>query len=404
VIPPSPTVTHSRTLTRHRTTLACLALAALGLGSAFHLGRAQATGPRGERRRTPVAAAVAHAAPAVVSVDALRSGRRTQVRASGAGVIVHPDGLVVTNSHVVNGAQTFQVELFGGRGVYPAQLVADDPGGDLAILKIQGGGPYRHVSLCATRDLMLGETAIAIGNPHGLGDTITVGVVSALGRQAKMANGVALTNLVQTDASINTGNSGGALLNLDGELIGINVSLLPSAEGIAFAICADQVAALLHRATGRRSPDNPLPGDARATIAPAATPEPSRPAPGSGPGASSGGPSASRPAPRVTPQPPPVAAPQPAPTPRVLPLRPEDLGFALEDTGSRVVVVRVDRGSAASIAGMQTGDGMLSIDGRPVESAVDLLLAFSATRPGREYSLVVRRGAQVVELVLVAPR
>jgi S1-C subfamily serine protease len=384
-----------------RSTLFCLALGALALGSAFHLGRAQATGPRGERRRTPVAAAVAHAAPAVVSVDALRSGRRTQIRASGAGVIVHPDGLVVTNSHVVNGAQTFQVELFGGRGVYPAQLVADDPSGDLAILKIQGGGPYRHVSLCATRDLMLGETAIAIGNPHGLGDTITVGVVSALGRQAKMANGVALTNLVQTDASINTGNSGGALLNLDGELIGINVSLLPSAEGIAFAICADQVAALLHRATGRRSPDNPLPGDARA---PTSAPEPSRPPVGTGPGATSGGPLAGRPPPRVTPQPPPVAVPQPAPTPRVLPLRPEDLGFALEDTGSRVVVVRVDRGSAASIAGMQTGDTMLSIDGRPVESAVDLLLAFSATRPGREYSLSVRRGAQVVELVLVAPR
>jgi serine protease Do len=393
--------------------LLTLGLGALLAAGAFHLGQAQATGSRGERRRTPVAAAVAHAAPAVVSVDAVRNGRRTQVRSSGAGVIVHPDGLVVTNSHVVSGAQSFQVELFGGRGVYPAALVVEDPGGDLAILRIQGGGPWRHVSLCPTRELMLGETAIAIGNPHGLGDTITVGVVSALGRQAKMANGVALRDLVQTDASINTGNSGGALLNLDGELIGINVSLLPSAEGIAFAICADQVAALLQRATGRQAPSNPLPSGA-APRGPAPTPGPDEPAPPARvsapprptqpptpgtPGAVSGGP-----APRVAPAPRARVQPAPRPAPSALPLRPEDLGFTLEDNGARVVITRVDRGSAASISGMCVGDVLLSIDGRPVESAVDLLFVFSASRPGREYFLTARRGAQVADLVLVAPR
>ncbi len=392
-----------------------VALGAVLTAGAFQLGHAQATGERTQRRRTPVAAAVAHAAPAVVSVDAIRTGRRSQVRSSGAGVIVHPDGYVVTNSHVVNGAQTYSVELFGGQGSLPATLVADDPSGDLAILKIQRPGGFRHVSLCATGDLMLGETAIAIGNPHGLGDTITVGVVSALGRQAKMANGVALRQLIQTDASINTGNSGGALLNLDGELIGINVSLLPSATGIAFAISADAVGELLRRATGRAPPANAMAPGAACPDRPQAQPEvvppvatrvptPTRPPPQSGqPGASSGGqrppPTVREPAPRAPP------ASTPTPSPRIsTPLLPEDLGFRLEDNGARVVVSRVDRSSAAAIAGLAQSDLLLSIDGRPIESATDLLFAFAASRPGREYYLTVRRSGQVFDLVLVAPR
>lgn len=390
-----------------RPLLAC-ALLGMVAASCFLLGQAQATSERGERRRTAVSTAVAHAAPAVVSVDALRNGRRASVRASGAGVIVHPDGYVVTNSHVVSGAQSFRVELFGGRGTFPATLVADDPSADLAVLKLEGPGPWRHVSLCPTRDLMLGETAIAIGNPHGLGDTITVGVVSATGRQAKMASGVTLRNLVQTDASINTGNSGGALLNLDGELIGINVSLLPSAEGIAFAICADQVAEVVQRATGRRVPPNPLPeaGPGLRPAAQAAAPAPA-PAAGSVPAPGAAPVPGPAPAPRVTPLPAPAPAPSlalPPPMPRTTPLRPEDLGLWLADDGARVLVTRVDRGSAASISGLQVGDTLLFIDGRPVEAAVDLLLAFSASRPGREYGLTVRRAAGVQELVLVAPR
>jgi S1-C subfamily serine protease len=373
-------------------TLAVLATV-LSVG-AFQWGHADGAGERSSRRRTAVAEAVAHAASAVVSVNSLRTGARSVVRSSGAGVIVHPDGYVVTNSHVVNGGQRFSVELFGGGGVLDAALVVDEPRADLAILKVSRPG-LAHVSLCRTRDLMLGETAIAIGNPHGLGDTITVGVVSALGRTAKMQSGVTLKNLIQTDASINTGNSGGALLNLDGELIGINVSLLPSAMGIAFAICADDVETLLRRATGRTSPENALPDTEvpephaspppfDATIRPLPTPTP--------------GPAA---APRVIPQRPPAV---PAPRPVITPLRPSDFGFELEDNGARVLVSRVDRTAAAGIAGLREGDVLLAIDGRPVESAVDLLLAFSASRPGREYFLNVRRFGQPADLVLVAPK
>jgi S1-C subfamily serine protease len=375
-------------------------LAVLGTvlsAGAFHWGRADGAGERSSRRRTAVAEAVAHAAPAVVSVNSVRSGMRSLVRSSGAGVIVHPDGYVVTNSHVVNGGQRFTVELFGGAGVLDAKLVVDEPRADLAILKVARPG-LAHVSLCKTRDLMLGETAIAIGNPHGLGDTITVGVVSALGRTAKMQSGVTLRNLIQTDASINTGNSGGALLNLDGELIGINVSLLPSAMGIAFAISCDDVEALLKRATGRTPPENALPEtepEPRAHVPPfdATIRPPYTPAPAPAPA----------PAPRAAPVRPP-AAPLPAPRPQATPLRPSDFGFELEDNGARVVVSRVDRTAAAGIAGLREGDVLLAIDGRPVESAVDLLLAFSASRPGREYFLNVRRFGQPADLVLVAPK
>jgi S1-C subfamily serine protease len=360
----------------------------------FQWGQASGAADRSSRRFTPIAEAVAHAAPAVVSVNSWRGGVRSMVRSSGAGVIVHPDGYVVTNSHVVNGGTRFSVELFGGTGTLDASLVVDEPGADLAILRLQRASAFRHVSLCPSRSLMLGETAIAIGNPHGLGDSITVGVVSALGRTAKMQSGVALRNLVQTDASINTGNSGGALLNLDGELIGINVSLLPSATGIAFAICADDVERLLRRATGRTPPANALPDPT--DLEPLAEPVPPRLDVTVRPKSST-----PVPTPRATP-----AKPTPAPTPprAAAPLRPSDLGFDLEDNGARVVVSRVDRLGAAGIAGLRQGDVLLAIDGRPVEAAIDLLLALSASRPGREYFLNVRRAGNLVDVVLVAPK
>ncbi|MHC5012767.1 MAG: S1C family serine protease [Planctomycetota bacterium] len=183
-----------------------LVLGAVLVGGAFQWGLATAASNGAERRRTAVVDAVAHASPSVVSVDAWTSGYRG--RGSGAGAIIHPDGYVVTNSHVIHGAQRITVQLFGQRSRHNARLVRDEPGGDLALLKIDGNRRWPYISLASTREVMLGETAIAVGNPHGLGDTITVGVVSARGRPAKLMNGATLRNLIQTDASINTGNSG----------------------------------------------------------------------------------------------------------------------------------------------------------------------------------------------------
>ncbi|MEZ6006652.1 MAG: trypsin-like peptidase domain-containing protein [Planctomycetota bacterium] len=240
-------------------TLLLLALAALIASGAFRMGEAEGRRSIRERRRTAVVDSVRHAAPAVVSVTARTQTRRTITEGAGAGVIVHPAGFVVTNSHVVSGAQRVIVQLWQGNGTFDADVLINRPQDDLAILKLRTNRRFPYVSCCSGSDVMLGETAIAIGNPRGLGDTITVGVVSAIGRDARMSTGVELTGLIQTDASINTGNSGGALLNLDGELMGVIVSLLPESSGIAFAIPASKVCPLVTRVAGSSPEANPLP-------------------------------------------------------------------------------------------------------------------------------------------------
>jgi S1-C subfamily serine protease len=380
-----------------------LVLASVLVVGAFQLGRAGAV-DRADRRRTPVVEAVRHAAPAVLSVYAW--GRGSGTRGSGAGVIVHPAGFVVTNSHVIRGASRVTVKPFGQRSNFPARILADEPGSDLALLQIEGGRTWSYVSLAATREVMLGETAIAIGNPHGLGDTVTVGIVSAVDRPAKIASGATLRNLIQTDASINSGNSGGALLNLDGELIGINASILPTAKGIAFAIPSDQVADLLGRTLGPNPPPrNGLPQGTPS--APPALPDPER--------------VASIP-PRIERVPPPQvggaerAREVPPPSvvqgpdvrieeePEPVPLRPSDLGFEIEDVGCGLVVTRIAAGGPAARGGLLTGDTVLDVDGIPVEAEGELVLALASSYPGRRFFLNVRRGAVRASVVLAVPR
>ena len=217
-------------------------------------------------RRTSVVSVVERCAPAVVNIttnlgDGARGG------GSGSGVIVHPDGFVVTNSHVVRGASRVLVELSRavkeGRPTFEARILEDDPAHDLALLQIAKARTFPYVSVCTTCGVLIGETAVAIGNPYGLGDSVTVGIVSALGRQASLPTGYTIRNLIQTDASINLGNSGGALLNLDGELMGVNSSIHPSAQGIAFSVPGDAVLELLDRNLGARA--RPSPPNARVT-------------------------------------------------------------------------------------------------------------------------------------------
>ncbi len=397
-----------RTVIPHGTTALLVVLGfALVVGAvAFQLGSASAGRDGSVRRTTPIVQAVQHAAPAVVSVYAdSRSKRGYLRRGAGSGVIVHPSGYIATNSHVIRGGQRFFVQLFNGHGQYPAQVIHDDPGRDLALLKINvPTARLRHVSIAPTNRVMLGETAIAVGNPRGLGDTITVGVVSALKRDAKMSSGTVLRDLIQTDASINTGNSGGALLNLDGELIGIIVSLLPSASGIAFAIPGDQVEALVRRAIRTTAPTNRMP-ESTARPAPTATPgAPSatssyRSSPSTGRGLPD--PSISGGAGRAG------ASPGPAPMvkkPATSPLHPTDFGLDVYDNGTSLRVRHVTRGSAAGRAGILAGDSLLTIDGSPVEDRTDLLMAFSRSRPGQDYYVGVRRGSIRKYLVLTVPK
>jgi serine protease Do len=162
----------------------------------------------------------------------------------GSGFVIHADGYLVTNAHVV--AQTAERKaVFSDGREYDAQIVAFDTQRDLAVLKIEAEKPLPIIKLGRSNDLMIGETVVAIGNPLGFQNTVTAGVISATERQLDFARGQSLTGLIQTDASINHGNSGGPLLNVLGELIGVNTAIRGDAQNIGFAIPVDQLREVL---------------------------------------------------------------------------------------------------------------------------------------------------------------
>jgi len=172
-------------------------------------------------------------------------GTRQFTRTSvGSGFVIHPDGYIVTNAHVVAQTAERKVGFADGRS-YDAQIIAFDTNRDLAILKIDGAAPLPIIKMGRSHDLLIGETVIAIGNPVGLQNTVTAGVISAVDRTLDFPNGMSLKGLVQTDASINPGNSGGPLLNVLGELIGVNSAIRGDAQNIGFAIPVDQLRELL---------------------------------------------------------------------------------------------------------------------------------------------------------------
>ena len=154
----------------------------------------------------------------------------------GSGVIVQPNGTILTNHHVVDGAEAIQVELTNYR-VYPAKLIGSDPPSDLAVLKIDGKD-LAALTLGDSDRVRVGDIALAIGNPLGIGQTVTAGIISAKSRATGLSDG-SFEDFLQTDAPINQGNSGGALINTDGELVGINSQILSTSGGsigIGFAI------------------------------------------------------------------------------------------------------------------------------------------------------------------------
>jgi serine protease Do len=163
----------------------------------------------------------------------------------GSGFIIHEDGYVVTNNHVVDRAREITVQLDDGRKL-PASLVSADPEADLALLKISDKLPFPTITLGDSSDLMIGEPAIAIGNPLGFSHSVSTGIVSALHRDLKNVDGrESLGNLIQTDAAINPGNSGGPLLNAYGQVIGINTAIRSDAQNIGFAIPVNRLRDLI---------------------------------------------------------------------------------------------------------------------------------------------------------------
>ena len=207
-------------------------------------------------RRTPLVAAVDRTRPSVVNINAQEvvkapaaddpwalffgGGRmRDQVRTSlGSGFVFDERGYVLTNYHVVARGSRIQVSFEDGTD-FTAKVVGTDPGGDLAVLKIQDEKKFPAAPLGTSGDLMLGEPAIAIGNPFGLNQSVSIGVVSALHRPVR-AEGHSYYDFIQTDASINPGNSGGPLLNADGNVIGVTSAVLATGQGIGFAIPIDR--------------------------------------------------------------------------------------------------------------------------------------------------------------------
>ena len=196
-----------------------------------------------------VTGAVARVAPAVAHVRVERAQGGRNVRAgSGSGFLITPDGYLVTNSHVAGGASAIEVTLPDGRTA-GAEIVGDDPDSDLAVLKV-AAGDLAWSRFGDSKAVRVGQIAIAIGSPYGFQHTVTAGIVSALGRSMRSRTGRMLDNVLQTDASLNPGNSGGPLVDARGAVIGVNTAVILPAQGICFAIAAstaERVAILLIR-------------------------------------------------------------------------------------------------------------------------------------------------------------
>ena len=226
---------------------AALALSA-GLGASAQTDRAA--------RETQVVRVVRKVSPSVVYVSCQQrvqnpfagsfwdlfgedpGSPRDQENSLGSGVLVSSEGLVLTNEHVILGGSKIKVTLNSGK-TYPASVVGTAPEMDLALLKLEGEGPFPAADLGRSDDLMIGETVVAVGNPFGLSNTVTVGVLSAVGRTVASGDR-SFSDFLQTDAPINPGNSGGPLCNILGQVIGINTAIIRNAQGIGFAIPIDR--------------------------------------------------------------------------------------------------------------------------------------------------------------------
>lgn len=300
-----------------------------------------------------VIGAVEKVSPSVVNIEvhqSVRSRRRVEPherRGGGSGFIFTPDGLILTNSHVIHDASRIEVTLTDGRR-FPARTIGDDPATDLAVVQIDGASLVA-ASLGDSQALRVGQLVMAIGSPYGFQSTVTAGVVSALGRSLRSYSGRLIEDVIQTDASLNPGNSGGPLVSSDGRVVGVNTATILPAQGICFAIginTAKFVASRLLR-DGRIR---------RSYIG--------------------------------------VSA-QTAPIHRRV-VRYYDLP---KETG--VVVLSTEPNSPAQRSGLREGDVIVALEGQPVSGVDDLHRVLSDVGAGKTAELTVLRGTDRLRLGIV---
>ena len=289
--------------------------------------------------------------PAVVRL-AVRNGdpaRPGQSRGgSGSGVIVAPDGLILTNSHVAGAASRIEVTTADGQDLH-ARLVGNDPDTDLALIRIDEPATLPSARLGDSKRLKRGQLVIAIGNPLGFESTVTTGVVSALGRSLRSHNGRLIDDVIQTDAALNPGNSGGPLVSSRGEVVGINTAVIMGAQGICFAVAANTASFVLGELVrhGRVR---------RAFIG--------------------------------------IAAQQTA----IPPLRRRAARLAQDRA---VMIGTVEPNSAAERAGLRPGDIIVALDGVTIAGADDLVRALTGDKIGRSVTFDVLRGTERLTLAAV---
>lgn len=283
--------------------------------------------------------AVSRTGPSVVRL-AIGSGGRGR-NGSGSGVILSPDGFILTNSHVVQGAKRAEVAALDGR-VFSGRVLGDDPDTDLALVRIDENATLPAATLGDSKKLKPGEIAIAIGNPLGFDASVTAGVISALGRSLRSKNGRLIDDVIQTDAALNPGNSGGPLVSARGDVIGINTATISGAQGICFAVASNTARFVLGELIAHGRVRRAYLGIGAGTV----------------------------------------------PLPRRIALR---LGLT-QTMGA--VVSAVEAGSPADHAGLLTGDILLAVDGAEITGADDLVRLLDADKINRTVAFDVLRRSE----------
>jgi S1-C subfamily serine protease len=287
--------------------------------------------------------------PAVVRVATLPDAASGRRGGSGSGVIVSPDGLVLTNSHVVQKARVVRVATSDGREI-EATVLGDDPHTDLAVLRATQSVSFPAAKIGDAKALRRGQLVVAIGNPLGFDSTVTTGVISALGRSLRAASGHLIDDVIQTDAALNPGNSGGPLVSSRGEVIGINTAVIAGAQGICFAVSSNTASHVLTEILRHGRVRRAFIGIGAQTL----------------------------------------------PISRRMA---RSLGI---DRDLAVIVTTVEPGGPAALAGLRERDIIVGLNGMPVTGADDLIRLLGGDRIGREIELSVV-GAGRLKPIRVTP-